>query len=128
VKIAIGSDDKVTIRKKHFGESRFYIIYKVLHGKIHTSEIRENPNVCGGKHAHGQAEKITDLLHDCQIFMGGSMGAKSLKHIASKHIEIIITTGENAEDAVVAYLNSSDDENFKYYNADTNEFCNCNER
>ena len=127
MKIAIGSDDKITIRKKHFGESKYYVIYELLNGKIHSNEIRENPNICTGKHAHGQASKITDLLHDCHLFMGASMGAKSLKHIASKNIEIIITTIENVEQAVVAYLNTTDN-NFKYYNAETEKFCNCSER
>ncbi|MBN2007883.1 hypothetical protein JW960_00910 [candidate division KSB1 bacterium] len=127
MKIAVASDDKVTIRKKHFGESKYYIIYEVLNGEIYANEIRKNTNVHEGKKAHGQAVKIVDLLHDCQLFMGGSMGVKSLKYIASKNIEVIKTTMENAEDAVVAYLNSENGY-FKYYNSATEKYCNCTER
>lgn len=124
MKIAIGTDDNKTIRKRHFGESQYYLIYELLNGKIHSEEIRDNPNICTGKHVHAQASKITDLLHDCQLFMGSSMGAKSLKYIAAKNIEIIVTSIENVEQALNYYLNSKD-EYFKYYNAEKGKFCEC---
>ena len=124
MKIAIATDDKKTVRKKHFGESQYYLIYELLNGEIHSEEIRENPHVCTGEHVHGQAIKIVDLLHDCQIFMGRSMGAKSLKHIATKNIEVIVTSIETVDQALNYYLNSKD-KYFKYYNAEKGTFCEC---
>ena len=127
MKIAVGTDDKITIRRAHFGESKYYLIYEIVNGKIHSKEFRENPHVCTGEHAHGQAKKIIDLLQDCQLIIGRSMGAKSLKQLAEKNIEIFITKLENIEEAINLYLDSKD-EHFKYYNAETGKFCNCADR
>jgi len=68
-----------------------------------------------------------DLLHDCQLFIGKSIDARSLPNIAEKNIDTIITTMDDIREAVNAYLNSKDDY-FKYYNAKTGEFCECSER
>ena len=34
MKIAIGTDDKKTIRKGHFGESRYYLVTEILNAQI----------------------------------------------------------------------------------------------
>lgn len=127
MKIAVGTDDKKTIRRAHFGESKYYAICEILNGEIHSQEFRENPHVCTGKHEHGQAKKIMDLLHDSQLIIGRSMGAKSLKQIAEKNIEIIITKLENIEGVVNSYLTSKN-EYFKYYDVDTCKFRDCTDR
>ncbi len=127
MKLAVGTDDKKTIRRAHFGESKYYLICEVLNGEIISKEFRENPYVCSGEHVHGQAKKVMNLLPDCQLIIGRSMGAKSLKQIAKKNIEIIVTKLEDIEDAVNLYLNAND-EHFKYYNADTGKFCECANR
>jgi predicted Fe-Mo cluster-binding NifX family protein len=127
MKIAIATDDKKTIRRDHFGNSRYYYIYEILNGEIYAEELRENPSVIKKQHKHGQAKDIMDLLHDCQLFIGKSIDARSLPNIAEKNIDTIITTMDDIREAVNAYLNSKDDY-FKYYNAKTGEFCECSER
>ena len=127
MKIAIATDDQKTIRRGHFGDSRYYFIYEILNGEIYAEELRENPYVITKQHKHGQAKDIMDLLHDCQLFMGKSMGAKSLTKITEKNIDAIITTMDDIKEAVKAYLKSKDDY-FKYYNAETGKFCVCSQR
>lgn len=127
MKIAVGTDDKKTIRKKHFGESQYYLIYEILNAEIFSTEVRENPHVCKGEHQHGQAVKLLELLHDCDIFMGRSMGAKSLAQIANKNIDAIITSIEDVHQAIESYLEAKE-ERFKYYNCETGKFCNCRDR
>jgi len=127
MKIAVGTDDKKTIRRHHFGESQCYLIYEIVNGEIYSEELRENPFAMGKHHEHGQTGNILDLLYDCQIFMGKSMGGKSLIKIVDKNIDAIITTIDDAAEAVNAYLNSKD-EYFKYYNGATGKFCECSER
>jgi len=127
MKIAVGTDDKKTIRRGHFGESQYFLIYEILSGEICGEELRENPFALGKQHEHGQAKNIMDLLHDCQLFMGRSMGAKSLPKIVGKNVDAIITTMDDIKEAVNAYLNSKD-EYFKYYNAKTGKFCECSQR
>ncbi len=127
MKIAVGTDDKKTIRHGHFGESQYYLIYEILNGEIFSNQIRENPYTANKSHEHGQATKIVELLHDCQIFMGRSMGARSLRQIAEKNIEVIITTINDADEAVNFYLDSKD-EYFRYYNLEKKKFCECSSR
>lgn len=124
MKLAVGTDDQKTIRRGHFGESKYYLIYEILNGEIYSKNWRINPFAAGKEHQHGQAKNIMELLHDCQIFMGRSMGKKSLPQIVAKNIDAIITSIENIEEAVTSYLNGKD-EYFKYYNAETGEFCDC---
>ena len=78
MKLAIGTDDKNSIREGHFGESQFYLIYEIRNGEIFSQELRENPFSIDKNHLHSQAKNIIDLLNDCQIFIGKSMGKKSL--------------------------------------------------
>ncbi len=127
MKIAIGTDDKKTIRRAHFGESKYYLVYEILNGEIISKEFRENPHVCTGEHAHGQAKKIMDLLPDCHLIIGRSMGKKSMDQIAKKNIDVIVTKLKNIEKTIQLYLDSND-EYFKYYDDETGKFCNCADR
>ena len=86
MKIAIGTDDKKTIRKGHFGESAYYAVFEVLNGEIASQEIRDNPRT-GAKGHHGESGKILDLLHDCELFMARSMGKNSMAKIAEKKVD-----------------------------------------
>ena len=49
MKIAIGTDDKKTIRKGHFGESRYYLVIEILNAQIVGEESREKPYLESGK-------------------------------------------------------------------------------
>ncbi len=127
MKLAIGTDDKRTIRHGHFGESQYYSIYEIFNGEIFAQELRENPFAIDKNHVHGQAQNIIDLLNDCQIFIGKSMGKKSLKTIAQKNIDAIVTDIGQIEKAVHFYLISKD-EFFRYYDKATGKFCDCRSR
>ena len=87
MKIAVGTNDKKTIHRGHFGDSRYYSLYEILNGEICGEELRENPFALGKQHEHGQAKNIMDLLHDCQLFMGRSMGDRSLPKIVEKKLK-----------------------------------------
>ena len=118
---------KKTIHSGHFSDSRYYFIYEILNGEICGDELRENPYAIRKEYELGQTKNIMDLLHDCQLFMGKSMGARALPKIAQKNIDAIITTMDDINEAVKAYLNSKD-QYFKYYNANTGKFCECSQR
>lgn len=126
MKIAVGSDDKKTIRKGHFGESKFYLIFEVLNGEIKTEELRENPRDLEQNH-HGKATDILELLSDCGIFMGRSMGKKSMRKIADKNIDCIITTTEEIDQAVANFL-QGEEEGYQYFDADSGGLLPCSTR
>ena len=127
MKIAISTDDKKTIRRDHFGDSRYYFIYEIMNGEICGDELRKNPYAIRKEYELDQTKNIMDLLYDCQLFMGKNMDAKFLPETAPKNIDAIITMMDDINEAVKAYLNSKD-EFFKYYNAVTGKFCECSQR
>ncbi|NOZ63154.1 MAG: hypothetical protein GXO74_15995 [Calditrichaeota bacterium] len=127
MKIAVATDDKIFIRKGHFGEGKYYLIYEILNGKIFSEELRPNPDVLEEKHQHGNAERVMELLNDCQIFMAQSMGKKSIKKLAENSFEVIISTIEEAEKAVSSYLDGQDDL-FKYYDKEADALLSCASR
>ena len=129
MKIAIGTDDKKTIRKGHFGESRYYLVIEILNAQIVGEESREKPYLESGKakKSHGQPEEIVSLLHDCSLFMARSMGKKSLAEISSRKIDCIFTNIDDIDRAVSLYLDGKL-EGFKFYDPDEKDFILCSQR
>jgi len=127
MKLAVGSDAQKTIRHGHFKESKYYLVYEILNGEIYSKNWRINPFAAEKEHHHGEAKNIMELLHDCQIFMGKSMGANSLLKIVAKNVDAIITSIEDIDEAVTSYLDGKD-EFFNYYNSETGKFCDCAKR
>ena len=127
MKIAVATDDKISIRKGHFGEGRYYLIYEILNGRIFAEELRPNPDVIEDKHQHANTEKVMELLNDCQIFMAQSMGRKAIRKLAENDIEVIISSVKEAEKAVQSYLDGQDDL-FKYYDKEAEALLSCASR
>jgi len=129
MKIAVGTDDKKTFRKSHFGESKYYLVIEILNAQIVGEESRENPYLESGKakKSHGQPEEIVSLLHDCSLFMARSMGKKSLTEISSRKIDCIFTNIDDIDRAVSLYLDGKL-EGFKFYDVGEKHFIPCSER
>jgi predicted Fe-Mo cluster-binding NifX family protein len=129
MKIAIGTDDKRTIRQGHFGESRYYRVIELLNGEIISREYRLNPynEAAADWHSHGQAEKVLELLGDCSLFMAKSMGKKSMVKLAEQNIDCIITELDYIDEAVSEYLYGQDSA-FKYYDARKGALIPCAQR
>ena len=127
MKIAVGSDDQITIRKSHFGESSHYIVYEVLNGKVVGKEVRHNDTTEEDESHHGKSGEVMTLLADCPIFMGRSMGKKSMRNISKKGGECIISTIENADDAVERFL-AGEEEPFRYFDGAQDSLISCVQR
>ncbi|RLC28386.1 MAG: hypothetical protein DRH32_09200 [Deltaproteobacteria bacterium] len=130
MKIAVATDDGASIKKNHFGSSRYYQIIEILNGEIISRELRRNPHTetkDKDHHPHGESGPILELLADCSLFIGRSMGKKSVAAISAKRIDCIITKFEMIDDAVNNYLNGAD-QGFKFYDAEAGKFISCQER
>lgn len=127
MRIAVGSDDQATIRKGHFGESSHYIVYEILTGELMGKEIRHNDSIEEDEPHHGKSGKVMRLLADCQIFMGQSMGKKSMRNISKKGIECILSSIENADDAIERFL-AGEEEPFRYFDESQDSLISCVER
>lgn len=127
MKIAIGSNDKETINPRHFGESKFYMIFEILNGQIISEELRENPNLVEGRGEHGKTKQVMSFLNDCDLFMGKNMGRKALEQLAENNVEVITTKVKNIQEALDYYLAGKDDF-FKFYHKELKTMIPCVER
>jgi len=129
MKIAIGTDDKKTIRNGHFGQSLFFHIVELVNGEIVSAEDRENIHVQGAEKRlpHAQVEKILDLLGDCSLFMARNMGKSSLAKLADAHIDCILTDIDPIDEALSEYLYGKEDA-FRYYDSRRGKLIPCSQR
>ena len=129
MKIAVGTDDRKTVSKGHFDESRYFVVIELLNAEVMGREIRDNPVVEGQKTKarHGQIDAIIHLLEDCNLFMGRSIGKDSVDKISFCGVDCISTTIEGIDDAVCSYLDGKL-ERFSYYSPDTKEYLPCAQR
>ena len=119
MKIAFGTDDKLTITKRQFGESLYYSVYEILNGQIFSQQIRDNPSL--QNYADAPKDSCLKVLEDCDIFIGRNMDDLPLSELAEKNVEVIISTLDNIEDAVSSFLNS-EEKYFRYYNPRDKKF------
>ena len=129
MKIAIGTDDRKTVRKGHFGGSRYFVVIEILNAEVVKREVRDNPRLEGQKikKRHGEADAIIRLLNDCGLFMGRSFGKGSVDEISSRGVDCISSNIEEIDDAVCSYLDGRL-EGFSYYNSNTKEHLPCAQR
>jgi len=129
MKIAVGTDDGKTVRKGHFGGSRYFVVIEILNAEVVGREMRDNSHVEGQKtkKRHGQADAIIHLLEDCSLFMGRNFGKGSVDEISSRGVDCISTHIEEIDDAVCSYFDGRL-EKFSYYSPDTKEHHPCAER
>jgi len=129
MKLAIGTDDKKTIRKGHFGESRYYLVIEIFNAQVSAKDFRNNPYVEGEKAGahHGQSEPIIKLLEDCALFMARNFGKRSVQEITSRGMDCITTNIENIDRAVSFYLDGKV-EAFSYYDPGANDYLKCSQR
>jgi len=104
VKIAVSSDDKVTIRKGHFGEGKYFLVFLAEGNRPIAEEVR--PNRTGEEGEHGQrAPRVMEQLRDCKVLIGRSMGRQSVSKLVENGKIPLLTQIESAFEAVQAYLN-----------------------
>jgi len=129
MKIAIGTDDGKTVRKGHFGGSRYFVVIEIFNAEVVGRDVRDNPHVEGqkSKKRHGEADAIIHLLDDCTLFLGRNFGKGSVDEISSRGVDCISTRIEGIDDAVCSYLDGKL-ESSTYYNPDTKEHLPCAQR
>ncbi len=130
MKIAIGSDDLKTIRRGHFGESKYFMVFDIRNGKRVAEEVRENPFLVKSDadgHHHGEAKNIMKFLNDCHIFIARSMGMHSIPKLVQKGVQPLITKIRDIEQVLETFI-AGNTEAFLCFNPQTNKFEICKER
>ena len=101
--IAIGVENERKMWEDHFGEAPYFDIYDMTGSRIET---RINPYGEFGdqEKKHGDPQQIIQLLSDCSVFIGCSLG--KVAKIREKGYEAVITTETDPLVALDAYLNT----------------------
>jgi len=105
-RIAIGTNDKVNLSNKHFGMSKYFIIYDVDDNDNYIKiEERENP-YSEDNHKHADTDEIMGVLSDCQVFIGKAMGKESQKRIKEEWNKIPIAAKDlnTVEEAIELFV------------------------
>jgi predicted Fe-Mo cluster-binding NifX family protein len=101
MKLAIATNDKQTIPRAHFGESRYFCIVDLGNAQPVTDEYRENP--VPAHHTPGKPDRILVLLRDCNALVGRSFGSGVFSRVASERKQVILTSISRIEDVVRAF-------------------------
>lgn len=98
--IALGTDDKKTLRRELFGDSKYFCIADVHNGKWAILEFRENP------HADPQIldkpPLVLAFLKDCDAFLSRSLRKGAFVLFAENGKIPLVTSHESLEDALSA--------------------------
>ena len=133
MKIGVASYNGKII-SKHFGRSRYFVIFEIEDGKIIGQENRENTftahakGECDeGEHHHGPGQGhhshagIVGALHDCEAVLCYGMGWRAAEDLKVAGIKACIMTEERTmEQAVQAYIDGKLQPSEEFY-------CRCHE-
>lgn len=100
MQIAITSQNRRSITQ-HAGKCRIFLLYDVEEGCIRNRRLVE---LAAGGSFHDSPEGLPDVLGDVRVLISGSMGAGLRQRLTSHGIEALVTTEEDPDTAVSAYL------------------------
>ena len=120
MKIAVASDDKVSV-SEHFGGAPYFVVLEIKREKIIGEEIREKPGhkeffkredypQTGKKGRHGFTAKasqrhkeIAEIVKDCKIVIAGRMGLGAYEDLRDLGFEVIATDVGDIKEVVLLY-------------------------
>jgi predicted Fe-Mo cluster-binding NifX family protein len=112
MRLALGTDDKRTLRRELFGDSSYFCIVDISNGVASTIEFRENTHA--DPLLPDKPPKILTFLSDCDVFISRSLRKGSFKLFAENGKRAIVTSHELIETAVKAFA-AGDFSLFKRY-------------
>jgi len=128
MKIAVGTDDKQHIRKGHFGDSLYYLIFTVDEQTIVNESVVHNPHSDNAEkeagnhqHHHGKVTAIWSILSGVDVFIGRSMGRESVLKLIERGVLPVLTRVEDIREAVQAFLRD-EKEKFLYFDSVEKKF------
>ena len=104
MKIVISSDDKINIRKGHFGRGHYFMIFVRDGDQVFSLEVKENPYY--DQDDHQQVDRVLGVIRDSDVLIGKSMGRESAKKLKSLGKKLLLTQIDSAHEAATAYFNN----------------------
>ncbi len=116
MKIAAATSDGKTL-SMHFGQAPQYVVVTIEDGKVMSREIRAKAFHYHGPdgrdhdhgHGHGPHAEMASAISDCQAMLVGGMGRPAYLSLKARGIEPIITSIQDIDEAVQAYVSGNVD-------------------
>ncbi len=99
IRVAVSTEDGVTLTPDHFGEGRYFLIYEFSNGAYRLVERRENTSP--EEEDHGSAEKaksISAILRDIPVLLGYQFGPNIMR--IKDHFLPVVSRERNIERAL----------------------------
>lgn len=100
MRIALGTDDKKTLRRELFGDSHYFCIAEVRAAKWKLIEFRENPHA--DQAIADKPPLVLEFLGDCETFLSRSLRKGAFILFAKNGKIPLVTSHETIEDALSA--------------------------
>jgi predicted Fe-Mo cluster-binding NifX family protein len=96
MKIALPSDDGVTIFPRMLGRARQFFIYELNNsGEVSFLEKRINPYASTNQHL--KTLDVYDLLRDCPAIISGRIGKRGIERLEQRGVKLFFRSGEMKE-------------------------------
>jgi len=98
MKVAFATVDGERINDDHFGQSPMFVVLKLDGSKVIEKEVRKNPYA--DSHIHARVDEILEVVGDCKVWVGKSMGKGSMKKLVELGYHPILTEAETLNEAL----------------------------
>jgi predicted Fe-Mo cluster-binding NifX family protein len=100
MRLALGTDDKKTLRRELFGDSHYFCIAEVKAGKWKVLEYRDNPHADPA--IADKPPLVLQFLGDCTAFLSRSLRKGAFVLFAKNGKIPLVTSHETIDDALSA--------------------------
>ncbi|MEN8154253.1 MAG: NifB/NifX family molybdenum-iron cluster-binding protein [Acidobacteriota bacterium] len=92
LKIAVPSNDGVTIFKGMLGRAEKFLIFEMRKGiGVNLLEIRDNPYAETLQHL--KTLDVYSLIDDCKIILSASIGKKGIERLEKREVKLVFGKG-----------------------------------
>jgi len=98
MKVAFATVDGERMNDDHFGQSPMFVVLKLDGSKVIEKEVRKNPYA--DSHVHARVDEILEVVGDCKVWVGKSMGKGSMKKLVELGYHPILTEAETLDEAL----------------------------
>jgi predicted Fe-Mo cluster-binding NifX family protein len=103
MKIAIASDDKITI-SHHFGRAKGFMIFDLANDKVLSEEYRENVGKSNGECGSCNHSLMINNIKDCELVISYGMGQHIYDDLSENNIKAVVTEEKTVKDALNKFI------------------------
>ncbi|MGV8172241.1 MAG: NifB/NifX family molybdenum-iron cluster-binding protein [Candidatus Woesearchaeota archaeon] len=106
MKIAIASDDKITI-SHHFGKAAGFSVFETVNNKIIKEDYRLNVGKNSGECGSCNHQMMINNIKDCEYVISYGMGRRIYDDLTANNIKAVVTEEKNVKDALKKFMENT---------------------